>query len=112
VTPLSCSLAGVSDRVLLSPGSIAATLYGTSDVDEDFFCNYGLNPAYGPRLEAAGLRVTGVDEDGAARIVELGEHPFFLATLYCFQTRSRPGHPHPLVAGLVEAAGRRVRPAA
>lgn len=95
----------------MSPGSIAASLYGTSAVEEDFFCNYGLNPDYRQRLEAAGLGVTGVDEDGAARIVELGEHPFFLATLYCFQTRSRSGHPHPLVAGLVDAA-RRVRPAA
>jgi CTP synthase (UTP-ammonia lyase) len=101
----------VSDRVLVSPGSIAASLYGAGEVEEDFFCNYGLNPAYGPRLEAAGLRVTGVDEDGAARIVELADHPFFLATLYCFQTRSRPGHPHPLAAGFLDAA-RRVRPAA
>jgi hypothetical protein len=34
-----------------------------------------------------------------------------VATLYCFQTRSAPGHPHPPVAGLLDAAGR-VRPAA
>jgi CTP synthase (UTP-ammonia lyase) len=97
--------------VLLTPGSLASALYGTSAAEEDFFCNYGLNPDYRPRLEVAGLRVTGVDGDGAARIVELDGHPFFLATLYCFQTRSRPGHPHPLVAGLV-AAARRLRPAA
>ncbi len=102
---------GQVDRVLLTPGSLAATLYGTSAAEEDFFCNYGLNPEYRARLQAAGLRVTGFDEDGAARIVELGEHPFFLATLYCFQTRSRPGHPHPLVAGFLDAA-QRVRPAA
>jgi CTP synthase (UTP-ammonia lyase) len=101
----------VSERVLVSPGSIAASLYGTDAVEEDFFCNYGLNAAYRSRLEDAGLRVTGVDADGAARIVESAEHPFFVATLYCFQTRSRPGHPHPLVAGLV-AAARLLRPAA
>jgi CTP synthase (UTP-ammonia lyase) len=111
VTPLSCSLVGQADRVLLTPGSLAAGLYGTSAAEEDFFCNYGLNPEYRARLQDAGLRITGVDEDGAARIVELDEHPFFLATLYCFQTRSRPGRPHPLAAGLVDA-GRRVRPAA
>jgi CTP synthase (UTP-ammonia lyase) len=111
VTPLSCSLVGQTDRILLTPGSLAASLYAASTVEEDFFCNYGLNPEYRPRLEAGGLSVTGVDGDGAARIVELREHPFFLATLYCFQTRSRPGHPHPLVAGLIEAAGR-LRPAA
>jgi CTP synthase (UTP-ammonia lyase) len=101
----------VSDRVLLSPGSIAAIRYAADAVEEDFFCNYGLNPEYRARLEAAGLRVSGVDADGEARIVELREHPFYVATLYCFQTRSAPGHPHPLVAGLIAAAGR-VRPAA
>lgn len=101
----------MSDRVLLSPGSIAATVYARDAVEEDFFCNFGLNPEYRARLEAAGLRVTGVDTDGEARVVELREHPFYVATLYCFQTRSAPGHPHPLVAGLIAAAGR-VRPAA
>jgi CTP synthase (UTP-ammonia lyase) len=111
VTPLSCSLVGRSDRVRLTPGSRAAELYREDAVEEDYFCNYGLNPDYRAPLEAAGLRVSGVDDDGEVRIVELAEHPFFLATLYCFQTRSRPGHPHPLVAGLVGAAAR-VRPAA
>jgi CTP synthase (UTP-ammonia lyase) len=111
VTPLSCSLVGRSDRVRLTPGSRAAALYGSGAVEEDFFCNYGLNPDYRARLESAGLRVSGVDDERSVRIVELDAHPFFLATLYCFQTRSRPGHPHPLVAGLVDAAAR-VRPAA
>lgn len=88
----------------LNPDSRAAQLYGLEEVEEDFFCNYGFNPKYRPQLEAAGLRITGVDEDNSARVVELDGHPFFLATLYCFQTRSRPDRPHPLVAGLVNAA--------
>jgi CTP synthase (UTP-ammonia lyase) len=50
------------------------------------------------------LRVSGVDADGEARIVELDGHPFFVATLFCFQTRSRADEPHPLVAGLADAA--------
>jgi CTP synthase (UTP-ammonia lyase) len=45
-----------------------------------------------------------VDDDGEVRIVELDDHPFFLATLFCFQTRSRPGEPHPLVAGFTASA--------
>lgn len=106
VTPLSCSLVGQEHRVLVQPGSRAAGLYGSGEVVEDYFCNYGLNPDYRPRMEAAGLRVTGVDEEGEVRIVELPDHPFFLATLFCFQTRSRPDMPHPLVAGFVEAAAR------
>src|SRR5262245_48424620 len=42
--------------------------------------NYGLNPAYRPAIEQAGLRVTGLDDEGEARIVELDHHPFFVAT--------------------------------
>ena len=88
------------------PDSRAADLYGpeTGEVVEDFYCNYGLSAAYRPLFESSGLRVSGIDADGEVRIVELPEHPFFLATLYCFQTRSRADSPHPLVVGLVAAA--------
>ncbi len=104
MTPLSCSLVGQAHPVRLVPGSTAARLYGAEEAVEDYYCNYGLNPEYRPRLEAAGLRVTGVDDDGEVRVVELDRHPFFLATLYCFQTRSRDDAAHPLVAGFVAAA--------
>ena len=109
VTPLSCSLAGQAGRVRILPSSRAGELYGRSEAVEDYFCNYGLNPLYRPLLERRGLRVTGVDDDGQARIVELEGNAFFIATLFCFQTRSRPGDPHPLVRGLVAAARERAR---
>lgn len=90
--------------MLVLPGSRAAALYGAAEAVEDYYCNYGLNPEYRPLIEESGLHVTGVDEDGEVRIVELESHPFFLATLFCFQTRSRAGVPHPLVSGFVGAA--------
>jgi CTP synthase (UTP-ammonia lyase) len=104
VTPLSCSLWGQEHRVVLLAGSRAAELYGVESVVEDYFCSYGLSPEYRPRMEDSGLRVSGVDEEGEPRIVELEGHPFFLATLFCFQTRSRADEPHPLVAGFAAAA--------
>jgi len=104
VTPLSCSLWGQEHPVVLVRGSRAGDLYGAESAVEDYFCSYGLSPEYRPRLEESGLRVTGLDEDGEPRIVELESHPFFVATLFCFQTRSRPEEPHPLVAGFVDAA--------
>jgi CTP synthase (UTP-ammonia lyase) len=106
VTALECSLVGESHPVRVLPGTRAAELYGSCDATEDYFCNYGLNPAYRPVLEQAGLRVSGVDDEGGVRIVELERHPFFVATLFCFQTRSRPEQPHPLVAGFVAATAR------
>jgi CTP synthase (UTP-ammonia lyase) len=104
VTPLSCSLWGQKHPVVLVPGTRAAALYGADSAVEDYFCSYGLSPEYRPRMEASGLRVSGVDEEGEPRIVELDGHPFFVATLFCFQTRSRPEEPHPLAAGFAEAA--------
>ena len=104
VTPLSCSLWGQEHPVTLVPGTRAAGLYGVESAAEDYFCSYGLSPEYRPRMEESGLRVSGVDGEGEPRIVELDGHPFFVATLFCFQTRSRPGEPHPLVAGFVDAA--------
>jgi CTP synthase (UTP-ammonia lyase) len=89
------------------PGSRAAAIYASDSVVEDFFCNYGLNPAYRSAIEQAGLAVAGLDDEGGAVIVELDDHPFFVATLFCFQTRSRAGRPHPITAAFVDAATRR-----
>ncbi|MGA2082366.1 MAG: gamma-glutamyl-gamma-aminobutyrate hydrolase family protein [Holophaga sp.] len=104
VTPLTCSLAGQSHPVRVVPGTFAAGLYRCETTVEPFYCNYGLNPDFRPQLEARGLVVSGFGEDGRERIIELRGHPFFLGTLYVPQARSRPGEPHPLVAGLVAAA--------
>ena len=104
VTPLSCSLWGQEHPVTLVPGTRAAELYGAGLAVEDYFCSYGLSPDYRPRMEESGLRVSGVDAEGEPRIVELEGHPFFVATLFCFQTRSRENEPHPLVAGFADAA--------
>ena len=54
MTPLTCSLVGSAASVRLLPGSRAADMYGAESVVEDFFCNYGLNPAYRPAIEEAG----------------------------------------------------------
>jgi CTP synthase (UTP-ammonia lyase) len=103
VTALSCSLVGQAEPVTVLPATRAAALYGSGEVVEDFYCNYGLNPHYRPAFDRAGLRVSGVGADDEVRIVELPQHPFFLATLFCFQTRSTD-RTHPLVAGFVDAA--------
>ena len=104
ITALTCSLVGQTHAVRLQAGSLAAELYGRHEVQEDYYCNYGLNPEYRARLEAAGLRVSGAGDDGEVRLIELASHPFFLATLFLPQSRSAPGAPHPLLAGWAAAA--------
>lgn len=98
---------GQSQRVILNPTSRVAAIYGATETVEDFFCNYGLNPAYRTMFEEAGMKVAGTDDSDEVRVVELAGHPFFVATLYCFQTRGTAGTPHPLVAGFVASARKR-----
>jgi len=105
VTPLACSLEGQSHPVRLVPGSRAAAIYGAAEVVEPYYCSYGLNPEVEPQLEAAGLRVSGRDENGGARVVELEGHPFLVATLYVFQARGDYSSPHPLTRAFLDAAG-------
>ncbi len=106
VTPLSCSLAGQTLRVELEAGSRAAAAYGATAVDERYYCNFGLDPRHQPLLHARGLRVSAVDASGEARILEIPEHPFYMATLFVPQTGSLPDRPHPLVVAFVRAAAR------
>jgi len=103
ITALACSLVGQTHAVRLTPGSLAAGLYGRHDVLEDYYCNYGVNPDYRLQFEARGLRVSGVGEEGEIRIVELPEHPFFLGTLFLPQAGSTPERPHPLLKGYADA---------
>lgn len=107
VTPLTCSIAGQPLPVLPIPGSRAAAIYGAAQVIEPYYCNYGLNPDYEAQIESAGLRVSGRDREGRARILELAGHPFFVATLYVFQARNDHAVPHPLTRALLDAASAR-----
>jgi len=106
IAPLACPLAGQRAVVLLEPGSNAASCYGAGAVSEEYRCSYGLAAAYRPALERAGLVVSGRDEQGEPRIVELAAYPFHLATLFVPQLSSRPQQPHPLFTAFVAAAVR------
>lgn len=107
VTPLSCSLEGETMTVHIEDGSRSATAYRSTTAVEHYYCNFGLNPEYLDVLVQAGLRVTGTDQDGEPRVMELPGHRFFVATLFVPQTSSSPNSPHPLVLSLIEAAGAR-----
>lgn len=104
VSALSCSPFGQKMEVEVKPGSKAHGIYATMKVEEEYRCNYGLAPANRRLVEEAGLRVSGTDGDGEARIVELPEHPFYLATLFVPQTRSSLKKPHPLISAFLKAS--------
>lgn len=56
-------------------------------------------------MENAGLKCTGVSPDGnLVEIVELEKHPYFIASQFHPEFKSRPNKPHPLFVGLIKAA--------
>lgn len=91
VTPLACSLAGKEMEVDLLPDSRAASGYGTTHARERYYCNFGLNPERLPELISAGLAITGFDQDGEPRVIELPTLHFFVGTLFVPQAASTPG---------------------
>jgi len=86
-------------------GSLAARLYGADLVHERHRHRYEVNNSYRARLERGGLICSGVSPDyRLVEIVELKDHPFFIATQFHPEFKSRPNRAHPLFAGLVKAA--------
>ena len=92
---------------VLKKGSLAAKLYGKTEISERHRHRYELNYDSEGReaLEAAGLKVSGTSPDGKlVEIVELPGHPYFIAGQFHPEFKSRPTAPHPLFNGLVGAA--------
>jgi CTP synthase (UTP-ammonia lyase) len=106
VHKLACSLAGQTHQVHIVPGTLAYSAYNKGKAVERFFCSYGLNPAYDQILSGGQMILSGKDDLGEARIIELSNHPFFMATLYVPQVLSTPDHPHPLLVKYLAVASK------
>ena len=115
ISKLTCSLVGQTMSVTIQPrqlskafwmfqggtyDTLAHRSYGTLEAQENYYCNFGLNPEHLSSLTDAGLIVSGHDANNEVRIVELPNHPFFVGTLFVPQTRPN----HPLVAALYRSA--------
>lgn len=86
----------------LDKGSKAYKLYGQSSTDERHRHRYEVNNDYRPVLEKQGLRVAGVwPKKNLVEIIEIDDHPFFMATQFHPELKSRPNRPHPLYDGFI-----------
>jgi CTP synthase len=89
----------------LAAGSRAAEAYGAEVVYERHRHRFEVNNRYREQLENAGLRVSGESPDGRlVEIVELTDHPWFVASQFHPEFKSRPDRPHPLFDGFIKAA--------
>jgi CTP synthase len=90
---------------ILETGSKVAQAYGESVVSERHRHRYELSANWKPKMEAAGLRCTGMSPDKRlVEFIELADHPFWVGTQAHPEFKSRPDRPHPLFRELVGAA--------
>lgn len=89
----------------LSPNTLANSLYQQEVIYERHRHRYEFNNAYRNLFLETGYTISGTSPDGRlVEIIELPNHPFFIATQFHPELQSRPNNPHPLFKGLVSAA--------
>ena len=90
---------------VLTEGTKAAALYRRTEISERHRHRYEVNNDYREDLEKAGMILSGKSPDGRiVEMIELKDHPFYLATQAHPEFKSRPDRPHPLFDGFIEAA--------
>jgi len=89
----------------LKEGSRARAIYEASEVSERHRHRFEVNNAYREMLERHGLTISGTSPDGGlVEMIEITEHPWFVAGQFHPELKSRPTRPHPLFASFIEAA--------
>ncbi len=90
----------------LQPGSLAASIYGAERITERHRHRYEVNNHYLPRLQDAGLRMSGVSlgTESLCEMIELPGHPWFVGCQFHPEFTSTPRAGHPLFTAFVEAA--------
>ena len=90
----------------INAGTLAEKVYGSQEISERHRHRLEVNNQYIEKLEKAGLVFSGKNtKHNLVEIIELKEHPFFIACQYHPEFKSRPFSPHPLFKSFVEACG-------
>jgi len=91
--------------ITLTEGSVASRVFGAGAIQERHRHRYEVNNDYLRELEKHGLRISGIwPAKGLVEVVELPDHPWFVAGQFHPEFRSRPWDPHPLFAAFIRAA--------
>ena len=93
-----------AQEVLLGAGTRAHDLYGKDVILERHRHRYEFNNNFLERYREAGLRFSGFSRDGLVEVIELPNHPWFVATQFHPEFTSTPRDGHPLFSGFIRAA--------
>ena len=89
----------------IEKGTVAEKIYGDDEVLERHRHRYEFNMKYRDKMREKGFMISGTSPDGTlAELIELQDHPYFLACQYHPEFQSKPNKPHPLFKGFIEAA--------
>jgi CTP synthase len=92
-----------AQSIALQEGTLAATSYGSTSIEERHRHRYEVNNNYRDRLEEAGMRFSGLSVDDLVEMVEIPDHPWFLASQFHPEFTSNPRDGHPLFKGFISA---------
>jgi CTP synthase (UTP-ammonia lyase) len=95
-------LSGKESEIRLRPGSFLASHYGRETAEEEYFCNFEMNPEFEWMVMEAGFPVVARGPKEECRAIESPAHSFFIATLFQPQLSSREDSPHPLIMAFVQ----------
>jgi CTP synthase len=89
---------------MIKEGTCAHKVYGTSEIRERHRHRYEFNLSYREQMEAKGFVISGTSPDGSlVELIELKNHPYFLACQFHPEFQSKPNHPHPMFTGFIQA---------
>ena len=89
----------------LSKSSAARRIYGEEMIFERHRHRYEVNNKYREQFEQAGMKMSGVSPDGRiVEMIELPDHPWFVACQFHPEFKSRPNRAHPIFADFIRAA--------
>jgi CTP synthase len=92
-------------KCVIKPDTLAAEIYGKSEISERHRHRYEFNSAYLSQLESNGLKASGINPDtGLVEIIEVSDHPFFIGVQYHPEYKSTVANPHPIFVSFVAAA--------
>ena len=116
ISPVACAvpnraenapkLIGTLPEIRIRPGSYLHSFYKKDLVEEEFYCNYEVNPEFEWAITEAGYPVVARGANGEVRAIESPKHRFFVATLFQPQLASKPGKPHPIIVEFLRAAAK------
>ena len=97
-----------AQEVSLAAGSLAATSYGATEIVERHRHRYEVNNNYRDQLSRAGITFSGLSVDDLVEMVEIEDHPFFLASQFHPEFTSNPRDGHPLFKSFIAAVRKHV----